>query len=112
MAERMKDADDLWLDDLFAAEEIADDGFSDQVMAKVRRQLWIRRLTLPIAAVIGGAIAIKPLAGIVATAKNMSGLVPGRWLELTADFVPQSSFLIVGGLLLVIAILGVRALEE
>ncbi len=61
MADAMKDAEDLMLEKLLASEPIADDGFSDRIVARVRRRLWFRRLTLPIAAAIGTSIAAKPV---------------------------------------------------
>ena len=55
MADKIKDADDRLLESMFAAEPIADAGFSVRIVKKIRRRLWVRRLALPLAAVIGAA---------------------------------------------------------
>lgn len=60
MAEKIQDAEDRLLDEMFQVNAIADDGFSDRVVRKIRRQMWVRRLALPIAMVVGAAIAVKP----------------------------------------------------
>ncbi len=112
MAEYTRDADDQRLDALFATDAIADAGFSEQVMRKVQRQLWIRRLTLPIAAVIGGSIAIKPLSSIVAALDGLSGFFPAELFRTTTDALPQTPLMLEGVLLFVVVMLGVRALEE
>ena len=49
MADRMKDAEDRIFESLFAAEPIADEGFSDRIVKRIRRHIWIQRLTLPAA---------------------------------------------------------------
>lgn len=60
MAEKIQDAEDRLLNAMFQATPIADDGFSDLVMRRIRRQMWVRRLALPIAVIVGAAIAVKP----------------------------------------------------
>lgn len=60
MVDRMKDEEDLALEALFASEPIADDGFSERVVARINRRAWTRRLVLPLAAAAGLAIAAKP----------------------------------------------------
>ena len=78
MAERLKDKEDLKLEALFRSGPIRDDGFSARVESRIRRQTWIRRLTLPIAFVVGAVIAAKPLM-------QLAGLIP-----TVVDIVPQS----------------------
>ena len=58
MVDRMKDAEDLKLESLFASDPIADGGFSTRIEKRIRRQLWVRRLALPVALIIGGSIAV------------------------------------------------------
>ena len=49
MAEHIKDDADRMLESMFASDPVPDDGFSVRVVRKVRRRIWVRRLTLPIA---------------------------------------------------------------
>lgn len=65
MAEHMRDQDDERLSQLFASEPIADDGFSQEIVKRIRRRLWIERLTLPTAVVVGAALALRPLTELV-----------------------------------------------
>ena len=76
MAERLKDAADLKLESLFRSEPAEDDGFSINVMKRVRRQMWVRRLSLPVAIVLGVLIAAKPLAQLVSAISNLLTAVP------------------------------------
>jgi hypothetical protein len=112
MAERIKDAEDRLLDSLFASSPVADDGFSVAVVAKVKRRLWLRRLALPAAAVIGGSIAVKPLAGLVIAAKNISSLIPESLLNTTVQAIPPLQTIILGAMLLAACLLGARTLQE
>jgi hypothetical protein len=61
MADRLKDEADLKLEALFRTELVQDNGFSGRVVSRVRRQMWVERLSLPTAFVIGAMIAAKPL---------------------------------------------------
>ena len=87
MVERMKDREDQKLESLFASEPIADSGFSDRVVRRIRRGIWIRRLALPTAFVLGGAVAVKPLAGLVASLLNLISLLPAN-LGVASEFLP------------------------
>ncbi len=62
MAEKMQDAEDRLLESMFQSESVADNGFSDRVLRRIRRQIWVRRLALPVAMVAGAAIALEPAA--------------------------------------------------
>jgi hypothetical protein len=116
MADRMKDAQDLKLESLFASDSIPDGGFSVRIEKRVRRQIWVRRLTLPIAVLIGGAIAIKPLAGLVTALVKLLSVLPASIrsnLEgITIANLPQLSTFLVGGALVVAAITLTRLLED
>jgi hypothetical protein len=59
MAEKLKDAEDRLLEAMLRSEPIADEGFSGRVVSRIRRRLWVQRLALPSAMLIGGAIAVK-----------------------------------------------------
>jgi len=112
MAERIKDADDRLLEKMFASASIADDGFSVSVVRKVRRRLWLRRLAVPVAGLIGGAIAFKPLTGLVTTVVSLSALLPQEMLNATITLIPQAQTIVLGAMLLVACLLGIRSLEE
>ena len=82
----MKDKEDLALDALFRSEPVRDAGFSRQVLKRVRRRIWLRRLALPVALVVGGAMAFQPAVQIVSA---LSGLVSG--LSFSAPLVSEGS---------------------
>ncbi len=112
MAERIKDAEDRFLESILDSAPIADDGFSTMIVRRIRRRLWLRRLALPVAAVIGGAIAIEPLAGLVTAAVRLSSLLPQEVLAATAALIPQAPMIVLGAMLLAACLLGLRALDD
>ncbi|MGB5626487.1 MAG: hypothetical protein WBM61_12180 [Woeseiaceae bacterium] len=112
MAERIKDAEDRLLESMFDAAPIADDGFSASVVRRVRRGLWLRRLAVPVAALIGGAIAIKPLTGVVTVVARLSSMVPPELVNSTITLIPQAQTIVLGAMVLAACLLGLRSLEE
>ena len=112
MAERIKDAEDRLLESMFDAAPIADDGFSVSVVRRVRRGLWLRRLAVPVAALIGGAIAIKPLTGFVTVVARLSSMIPPELVNSTTTLIPQAPIIVLGAMVLVACLLGLRSLEE
>jgi hypothetical protein len=107
MADRLKDEEDRKLEALFASEPIADDGFSARVMARVRRQIWVRRLSLPLAFVIGASIAARPLMQLVDTLAGLLEFIP-RTLASNLEVLPtlqapQMQSILLGILLLLAA---------
>ena len=115
MAERMKDAEDLKLEALFSAEPVADDGFSVKVVARVRRQVWIRRLSLPVAIAIGSLIGIKPLLELAGTLPQILRIIPIDQLGFDAlpiETLPQGSTLLIGATLIMAVMFVSRLLEE
>ncbi len=122
MAEKLRDAEDRMLESLFASEPIADDGFSQRVVGRIRRRIWIRRLALPIAMIVGGAIAIKPASQLVMAASKLLTVVPQDVVVTPAEWLPQvqgiaisGSFVqtaIYGAVLLGVGLLGARMLTE
>ena len=97
MVERMKDDEDLVLEALFSAEPIADEGFSNKVVSRVRRRLWIRRLSLPVAAVVGLVIALPPalelfpVFGSLLPQMPFARLAPAGLIGSVAGTSPQLS---------------------
>jgi len=112
MAERIKDNEDRLLESMFASEPIADNGFSEQIVRRVRRKLFVRRLTLPIAALIGGAFAYKSLAGLVSALYRILLQLPGDVVGSAANSLPSVQLIVTGGLILVAAILSMNMLED
>jgi uncharacterized membrane protein YdbT with pleckstrin-like domain len=112
MAERIKDAEDRLLESMFASPPIADDGFSARVVRKMNRRIWLRRLTLPIAATIGGIIAIKPLAGLVALLSSLSSLIPADTINMASNSIPQFQTVVLGAILLAVCLVSTRFLED
>lgn len=122
MAEKMKDAEDRLLESMFSAQVIADDGFSRRVVARIRRRLWVQRLALPIALIVGGAVALKPALQLMQVAPRLLAIVPQRLLDVPASWLPLldssafgTSFIQIiglGAMLLTVAFLGIRLLEE
>ncbi len=100
------------LEALFAAPPIADDGFSKLIVRKLQRKLWLRRLILPVAGIAGGAIAFKPLAGLVGLLASLSTLVPERFVSATAGSIPQFQIVVLGAILLAACLLLMRFLED
>jgi len=112
MAERIKDDKDRLLESMFASETIADNGFSEQVIRRVRRKLLVRRLTLPLAALIGGVFAYKPLAALVGMLYQVLLQLPGDVVGSAADSLPSLQLIVTGGLILLAAILSMNMLED
>ncbi len=112
MAERIKDEKDRLLESMFASETIADDGFSDRIVHRVRRKLFVRRMTLPIAALIGGMFAFKPLTALVGTTYQVLQQLPGDVVGSATSSLPSLQLIVTGGLILFAAILSVNMLED
>ncbi len=112
MAERIKDAEDRLLESMFESPPLADDDFSVRIVRKINRRLWLRRLTLPTAAVIGGAIAFKPLVGLVTALANLSTLIPADTVSMATSSIPQLQTVVLGAVLLAVGLLGMRMLED
>lgn len=112
MAERMKDSEDRLLESMFVSSPILDDGFSAVVLNKVKRQVWLRRVALPLAAIIGGSIAFKPLVGLVTLATTLSTLIPADTVHTMMTSMPQLQTVILGALLLGAGLFGLRIIED
>lgn len=110
MVERQKDKDDLMLEALFRPERISDDGFSRRVVARVRRRVWTRRITLPLAVVAGSIVAAEPVASLLRTAFELLSTVSGS--PITSDWVPSSFTLVAGAVLFGVLLTTLNVLEE
>jgi hypothetical protein len=112
MVERLKDNEDLLLESMFASDPIADDGFSAMIEKKVRRRLWLRRMILPVATLIGAVVSYKPLTGLVTAFASLTSLLPQELLDAPQQLVPQLPMVVLGAVLLATCLLGLRALED
>ena len=109
MAERVKDKEDAKLEALFRSEPIEDNGFSERVVSRVRRGIWIRRWTLPLAALIGGLIAAKPAAQLLLAMADILAVLPA---DVRSVDLPQVTTFIFGGTLVGLIALFLNGLEE
>jgi len=112
MADKLRDAEDRLLGLMFQAESIADDGFSKRIVTRIRRRMWLRRLALPIAMLVGGSIAIKPIAQLSVAVSKLLTVVPMELLETPIAVFPQLQYIVLGAMLLVAGMLGLRMLED
>ena len=115
MAERLKDSEDLKLEALFRSEPVLDDGFSARIVSRVRRRMWVRRLSLPTAFVIGAIIAAKPLMQIAALVPKVVDIVPlglTNIFDLPLEGMFQGPTIILGIMLLAASLMIGRMLEE
>jgi hypothetical protein len=112
MAEKFRDAEDRLLESLLQSVPIADDGFSGRVVTKIRRRLWVRRLALPLAMVVGGAISIEPATQLLRALTKILTVVPADLFAVPAVWIPQFQIVVIGAMLLGAGVLGIRMLEE
>ena len=112
MVDRLKDSEDKLLESLFGSEPVLDNGFSARVMTRLNRRLWIRRLALPAALLIGAAIAIKPLSQLVVTFSKLLTVIPADFGGLSIDIAPQATTVILGCLLLGAMMIITKILED
>jgi hypothetical protein len=112
MVDRLKDNEDKKLESLFRLEPVRDDGFSSRVVTRLKRRLWIRRLTLPVAFVLGAAVALKPLSQLVVTFSKLLLLLPVEISGFSLSTMPQASTVMLGGLFLVAMLMITKMLED
>lgn len=112
MVDHIKDEDDRRLEGMFATTALANDGFSERVVGKIRRRIWVRRLTLPVAAAIGGAIAVQPLSSLATMLFAFVNSLPIDLAATSANWLPSLPMIGLGGMLLAATMLAVRMLGE
>ncbi len=112
MVDRLKDNEDKLLESLFRPDPVPDNGFSLKIVSEIKRRIWIRRLTLPAAFVIGAAIAVKPLSQLAVTFSKLLTLIPTNVGSLSLSNFPQISTVLLGGLLLAAMMMVGKMLEE
>lgn len=119
MAERLKDKEDLKLESMFRSDPVADDGFSVKVVSRVRRRIWIRRLSMPVAIGVGLIVSAKPMLQIAGIVPELANSLFGFSLSIdqlpVADIpgdIPQLSTMLFGATLLMAVMLASKLLEE
>ncbi len=122
MADKIKDAEDHLLESLFRSEEIADNGFSKRVITRIRRRIWLRRLALPGAMLIGAAIAARPLFDLLTATSKLLTAVPESVLNMPSTLLPQfqvpafgtmlAQTIVFAAILVGVGIIGARYLNE
>ncbi len=112
MADRIKDAEDRLLESMFATGPVADDGFSDRIVRRIRRRVWLRRLAMPVAVLLGAAIAIEPVVSLFQTMSGLTALMPDTLFDLPEGWIPQLQTVVLAGMLVVTAIFGLRMIED
>ena len=112
MADKMADAEDRWLESVFHSDPIPDDGFSKQIVARIRRRVWINRLALPVAGLIGAAFAIKPATQLVMALLPLLNVMPVDMVNSPLRYMPQVQTVVLGGMAFFAVILLYRMVEE
>jgi len=112
MADIRKDAEDRMFESLFRSTPIADDGFSDRVVTRIRRRLWLRRLALPVALVFGSAIAFKPVEELAMAASRLFAVMPPELVKAPVAWLPDVQTMVLGAVLLVAGVFGARMIEN
>ncbi|MBT8086448.1 MAG: DUF5056 domain-containing protein [Gammaproteobacteria bacterium] len=112
MAEKIKDADDRRLESMFHTSPIADDGFSDRIVKRIRRKLYLRRLTLPVAATLGGLLAFKPFTGLINSIYRILLDMPMDFLPSATAYLPSLQLTVTGGLILFVVLMSLSMLED
>ena len=94
------------------SEPIPDAGFSDRIVKRIRRGIWINRLALPLAAAIGAAFAIKPATQLVTALLPLLNVMPVDVVSAPMEFLPQMQTFLFGGMAFIVAIMLYRVFEE
>lgn len=112
MADQQQDAADRMLETLFQVEDIPDAGFSDQVLRRLRRQVWVRRLALPIAMLVGAACAARPALELLHIGSDVVDQLAGRSLFESVAAATQWPVVLAAALVVAIAMVTFRLSEE
>ncbi|MDA0706734.1 MAG: hypothetical protein O2907_07250 [Proteobacteria bacterium] len=108
----MHDDEDRLFAALLRADVIDDAGFSKQIVARIRRDIWLRRLALPGAMLLGSAFAIKALLQLGSVFSVLNESLPVSQIELPATTLAQLPMLLTVGCLMLIAIVTFKLSEE
>ena len=119
MVDRLKDKEELRLEALFKSDPLSDLDFSQSVMKRVKRQMWIRRLTMPIAVFVGGLIAFKPASELIVTISRVITALPADLTNvsvnipsLQVNWLPQMTTIAFLAAIAFVALILVPTLED
>jgi len=112
MAERIKDEQDRLLESMFESAPIADDGFSGQIVRRIRRRLWVRRVTLPLAALLGGLVAFQPMVALLKGLYSVLSSMPIDFVPSLSDSLPSLQLIVTGALILFVTLFSLSMLED
>ena len=116
MVEKMKDAEDRKLEAMFAFESVRDDGFSARIEKRVHRRILIQRYALPIAVLIGGAIAAKPVISLLTAIMQLFVITPDGLSDyignLTSSSLPSLTLISFGSMIAMAIVIISRMLED
>ena len=115
MVDRLKDSEDLKLEAMFRSGPVADNGFSERIVKRVRRRMWVQRLALPIAIGTGVIIAAKPVVQLVSLIPKVLAAIPQNLvgnLQLPVEGLIQGPTIFLGGILLAAMLMVGRMLED
>lgn len=112
MAEKLQDDDDRLFASLLRSEVIEDAGFSQQIVTRIRRGIWLRRLALPSALLLGGIIAGRSLLQLATVLPTIVDMLPAKQLVLPDMMLTQFPLMFTVGCLVVIAITTFKLSEE
>jgi len=107
MADKTSDAVDRLLASAFDAPPIADDGFSDGIISKIRRRIWVNRLALPVAILVGVA-----LLQLINALLPLLNVMPVELASVPMQFMPQIQLIVMGGMAFAAGITLLKMLEE
>ena len=89
---------------------LQDEGFGDTVMRRIRRRLWVRRVILGTAVVVGGALALGPVTELSVLLSEALVVAATRWND--PAWLAQNQALLVLALLAVAWPGAIRLLER
>jgi hypothetical protein len=112
MADKTSDAQDRMLESVFQSAPIPDDGFSDRILFRIRRRIWVDRLALPVAALVGAAFALKPATQLVVALLPLLNVMPTDLVDAPLRFLPQLQTIGLGGMMFAAAIVLYKVVEE
>jgi len=112
MAERIKDEQDRLLESMFESAPIADNGFSKQIVKRIRRKLWIRRITLPAAVLIGGLVAFQPVVGLLKGVYQVLASMPIDLVPSLESSLPSLQLIVTGALILFVVMFSLNMIED
>lgn len=108
----MKQTDDQILEALFRSEAIGDAGFSERTVKRVRTRLWLQRLLVPGALVVGGLLAFKPLVDVLQVFSSLAAYVPAGFAEQSLAALPPLSTALTAVFIIVAAVCFAPVLDD